>query len=231
MLTEREKLVQELARKVAEDKVRPVAQQLDAEQTFPSFLFSELAQTELCGVAIPEEYGGLGGNEMETILVIEELSRACAGIALAFAGTVLATYPILLYGSEEQKQEYLPKIASGKKIGAFALTEEGAGSDASAVKTTAVRDKGGYCLSGVKQWITNGGQADFYVVIANSDSSKGARGLAAFLVDSNTKGLTIGKRKIRWGLELPPLPSYILTAVGCQTTGLLEKWEKAFALQ
>ena len=148
MLTEREKLVQELARKVAEDKVRPVAQQLDAEQTFPSFLFSELAQTELCGVAIPEEYGGLGGNEMETILVIEELSRACAGIALAFAGTVLATYPILLYGSEEQKQEYLPKIASGKKIGAFALTEEGAGSDASAVKTTAVRDKGGYWKSG-----------------------------------------------------------------------------------
>ena len=201
MLTEREKLVQELARKVAEDKVRPVAQQLDAEQTFPSFLFSELAQTELCGVAIPEEYGGLGGNEMETILVIEELSRACAGIALAFAGTVLATYPILLYGSEEQKQEYLPKIASGKKIGAFALTEEGAGSDASAVKTTAVRDKGGYCLSGVKQWITNGGQADFYVVIANSDSSKGARGLAAFLVDSNTKGLTIGKKENKMGIR------------------------------
>lgn len=201
MLTEREKLVQELARKVAEEKVGPVARQLDAEQAFPSFLFSDLAQTELCGVAIPEEYGGLGGYEMETILVIEELSRVCAGIALAFAGTVLATYPILLYGSEEQKREYLPQIASGKKIGAFALTEEGAGSDASAVKTKAVWDEDGYCLSGTKQWITNGGQADFYVVIANSDSTKGARGLTAFLVDSDTKGLTIGKKEDKMGIR------------------------------
>lgn len=132
-------------------------------------------------------------------LVVEELSRACGGIALAFAGTGLGTYPIILFGNEEQKQKYLPDIAAGKKLAAFGLTEADAGSDAAGVRTTAVADGDEYVLNGTKQWITNGEEADVFTVIACTNRSRGARGFSAFIVEKGTPGFTFGKRKTRWG--------------------------------
>ena len=175
-LTEEQQMIQELAAKIADEKVAPLAIDYDEQGKFPQDIVEVLAASDLCGVYIPEEYGGLGGGVFEMSLVVEQLSRACGGIALAFAGTGLGTYPILLFGSEEQKKKYLPDIAAGKKLAAFGLTEANAGSDAAGVQTTAVLDGDEYILNGTKQWITNGGEADVYTVIACTNRAKGARG-------------------------------------------------------
>jgi butyryl-CoA dehydrogenase len=134
-------------------------------------------------------------------LVVEELSRACGGIALAYAGTGLGTFPIILFGSKEQKSKYLPDIASGKHIAAFGLTEANAGSDASGIRTTAVLDGDEYVLNGTKQWITNGGEAHVYTVIACTDRSKGARGFSAFIVEKGTPGFSFGKKEDKMGIR------------------------------
>ena len=134
-------------------------------------------------------------------LVVEELSRACGGISLAFAGTGLGTYPIILFGNDSQKNKYLPDIAAGKKLAAFGLTEANAGSDAAGIQTTAVKDGDEYVLNGTKQWITNGGEADVYTVIACTDRSKGARGFSAFIVEKGTPGFTFGKKENKMGIR------------------------------
>ena len=143
----------------------------------------------------------MGGGVFEMALVVEELSRACGGIALAFAGTGLGTYPIILFGNEEQKQKYLPDIAAGKHLAAFALTEHDAGSDAAGVRTTATLDGDEYVLNGTKQWITNGGEADVYTVIACTNKDKGARGFSAFIVEKDTPGFTYGKKEDKMGIR------------------------------
>ena len=130
-----------------------------------------LAEAGLFGVYIPEEYGGLGFGNFENCLVVEELSKYCIGVSVSFAASGLGAYPILLFGSHEQKLKYLPDIAAGKKIAAFGITESGAGSDASAIRTTATKKDDKYVLNGVKQWITNGGEAQTYSVIAKTDKS------------------------------------------------------------
>jgi len=125
------------------------------------------------------------------------------GIALALGGTGLGMYPILLSGNEEQKQKYLPSIADGAKLAAFALTEANAGSDAGGIKTTAVKDGDHYILNGTKQWITNGGEADIYTVFALTNKSKGVRGTSAFIVEKGTEGFSFGKKKRKWVSALP----------------------------
>lgn len=200
-LTEEQQTIQKLAANVASASIRPNALQLDETQEFPYFLFQALAETGLGGVYIDEQYGGIGGGTMELALVIEQLSMECAGIALSFAGTSLSTYPILLFGTDEQKKKYLPNVAGGKWIGAFALTEEGAGSDVASIKTQATLDGGCYCISGSKQWISNGGVADFYVVMVSTNQERGARGLTAFLVDKDTEGLKSGKKENKMGIR------------------------------
>ena len=160
-----------------------------------------MAESDLCGVYIEEKYGGLGGGAMELCLVTEELSRACGGIAICFAATALGTYPIILFGNDEQKQKYLPDIASGKKLAAFALTEAGAGSDAGAIATTARKEGDYYVLNGVKQWITNGGEAEIYSVIAMTDRGKGARGASFFIVEKGTPGFDFGKKEKKLGIR------------------------------
>ena len=200
-LTEEQQMIKDLAKQIADEKIAPVAIQYDEEGKFPHDIMKILADSDLCGVYIAEEYGGLGGGILEMSLVVEELSRACGGISLAFAGTGLGTFPIILFGNEEQKKKYLPDIASGKKLAAFGLTEANAGSDAAGVQTTAVLDGDEYVLNGTKQWITNGGEADIYTVVACTNRSKGARGFSAFIVEKGTPGFSFGKKENKMGIR------------------------------
>lgn len=200
-LSEEQQMIKELAAKIADEKIAPVAIQYDEEGKFPTDIVKILADSDLCGVYIPEEYGGLGGGILEMALVVEELSRACGGISLSFAGTGLGTFPIILFGNEDQKKKYLPDIASGKKLAAFGLTEANAGSDAAGVQTTAVLDGNEYVLNGTKQWITNGGEAEVYTVIACTNRAKGARGFSAFIVEKGTPGFSFGKKENKMGIR------------------------------
>ncbi len=200
-MTEMQREIRALARKIAEEKIRPVVAKYDESQEFPWEIMKVLADADLFGVYIPEEYGGLGGGVYELVLVVEELSRICGGIALGLAGTALGTFPILLYGTEEQKKKYLPDIAAGRKLAAFAVTESEAGSDASNIKTTARLDGDYYVLNGVKQWITNGGEAETYSVIAMTDKSRGARGATAFIIEKGMPGFSFGKKEDKLGIR------------------------------
>ena len=199
--TEKQEMIKDLCRQVAEEKIRPVVAQHDEEQTFPWDIVKVMAEADLFGIFIPEEYGGLGGGVMELCIAVEELSRTCGGIALALAATALAAFPIILFGSEEQKKKYLPDIAAGKKLAAFALTEPNAGSDAAAIQTTAVQQGDSYILNGAKQWITNAGEAETYTVFAVTDRSKGTRGATAFLLEKGTPGFDFGKKENKLGIR------------------------------
>jgi alkylation response protein AidB-like acyl-CoA dehydrogenase len=200
-LTEDQQMIKELAAKIAKEKIEPVAAHHDETGEFPWEIVKILAQADLFRVFVPEEYDGLGGGILEMCLVVEELSKACGGIALAYAASGLGTIPIILFGSEEQKKAYLPRLAAGEVLAAFALTEPDAGSDAAAVKTRAVPDGDSYVLNGTKQWITNGGEAFIYTVIALTDPSRGPRGASAVLVEKGTPGFDFGKKEDKMGIR------------------------------
>src|SRR4030042_2601516 len=155
-LSQQQQMIRELARRIAEERIVPLRAELDEKEEFPWAIMKELADADMFRVFIPEEYGGLGGGNLDLCIAIEELSRACSGVAVSYAATGLGSLPIMLYGTEEQKNKYLPEIADGKKLAAFALTESAAGSDASAIRTTAVGNSDTYVLNGTKQFITNG---------------------------------------------------------------------------
>jgi len=201
LLTEEQVMIRDLARQIAEEKIRPVAAEYDESGEFPWPIVKVFAESDLCGIYIPEQYGGTGGGVTELAIATEELSKACGGISLAFAATALGAYPIILYGSEEQKKKYLPDIASGKKLAAFAITEAEAGSDAGSIRTTAKKDGDHYILNGTKQWITNGGEAEVYTVIVMTNKSKGARGASAFIVEKGTPGFDFGKKEDKMGIR------------------------------
>ncbi|MCL4515481.1 MAG: acyl-CoA dehydrogenase family protein [Firmicutes bacterium] len=200
-LTEEQKMIKDLARRVADERIAPAAAELDEKEEFPWELMKVCAESDLFGVYMPEEYGGLGGGVLEQALVVEELSRACAGVAVSYAASGLGAFPILLFGTDAQKKKYLPDIASGKKLAAFGLTEANAGSDAGGIETTAVLDGDSYVLNGTKQWITNGGEAEVYTVIAMTDKKKGSRGATAFIVEKGTPGFTFGKKEKKLGIR------------------------------
>lgn len=200
-LSEEQQMIRELAEQIAREKIRPVRAQLDEAEEFPTEILKILAQSDLFGVSIPEEYGGMGGGILENCLAVEQLARACIGVATSYAASGLGAYPILLYGSEAQKAAYLPDIAAGKRLAAFAVTESGAGSDVTAIRTTAVRDGDFYVLNGTKQWITNGGEADIYSVLAVTDKTKGPRGASFFIVEKGDPGFTFGKKEKKLGIR------------------------------
>jgi alkylation response protein AidB-like acyl-CoA dehydrogenase len=201
LLTEEQRMIKDLCHQIAEEKIKPAAAAYDESEEFPWDIVKILAEADIFSVPFPEEYGGMGGGVLEMALVTEELSWGCGGIALAFGGTGLGAFPILLFGSDEQKQKYLPPIARGEKLAAFAITEADAGSDAARIRTTAVWDGSHYVLNGTKQWITNGGEADTYTVIALTDKDKGARGASAFIVEKGTAGLEFGKKENKMGIR------------------------------
>ena len=200
-LTPEQKMIQGLARKVAEEKMLPVRAELDEKEEFPWEIVKVSAEAGLMGVSMPEEYEGFGGGILEYCLVAEELSRICLGIATSVVASGLGAMPILLFGSPEQKKKYLPDIAKGKKLAAFGLTEADAGSDAGALRTTATRKGEGYVLNGTKQWITNGGEAEIYSIIAMTDRSKGPRGASALIVEKGTPGFNFGKKEKKMGIR------------------------------
>jgi alkylation response protein AidB-like acyl-CoA dehydrogenase len=200
-LTEDQVMIRDLTRQVAEEKVVPVREELDEKEEFPWEIMNVLAQSDLFGLFIPEEYGGFGKGCFELSIAVEELSRACLGVSTTYAANALGTFPILLYGSEEQKKKYLPDIAAGKKLVAFALTEANAGSDAAGIQTSARLEGSEYVLTGTKQWITNGGEAEIYTVIAMTDKSKGARGASAFIAEKGTAGFHFGKKERKMGIR------------------------------
>lgn len=194
-------MIKELVRQIAEEKVVPVREELDEKEEFPWEIMKVLAQSDLFGLFIPEEYGGLGKGCLELCIAVEELSRACVGVATTYAANALGSYPVLLFGTEEQKKKYLPEIAAGKRLVAFGLTEANAGSDAAGIQTTAKLDGNEYVLDGTKQWITNGGEAEIYTIIAMTDKSKGARGASAFIVEKDTPGFSFGKKEKKMGIR------------------------------
>jgi len=200
-LDEEQTMIRDLAREIADEKIMPIRAELDEKEEFPWEIMKILAQSDFFGIYIPEEYGGMGKGGFELSIAIEELSRACLGVSTTYAANALGTYPLLLYGSDEQKKKYLPDIASGKKLVAFALTEAGAGSDAAGVQTTAQLDGNEYVLNGTKQWITNGGEAEIYTIIAITDKAKGARGASAFVVEKGTPGFSFGKKENKLGIR------------------------------
>ena len=200
-LSEQQKTIRSLARRIAEERLLPVRAELDEKEEFPWALIKDLADADMFRVFIPEEYEGLGGGCLELCLVIEELSRVCSGVAVSYASSALGCSSLLEYGAEEQKRKYLPDVASGRRLAAFALTEATAGSDISAIKTTARREKGSYVINGTKQFITNGGEAEIYTVIALTSPERGSRGASAFLVEKGTPGFIFGKKEKKMGLR------------------------------
>jgi alkylation response protein AidB-like acyl-CoA dehydrogenase len=199
--TDEQKTIKDLARKIAEERILPVRAELDEKEEFPRDIMNELANADMFRVFIPEEYEGLGGSCLELCLIVEELSRVCSAVAVSYAASALGCMTLMEYGTEEQKRKYLPDIASGRKIGAFAITEPTAGSDAGNIKTTAEKVEGGYLLNGTKQFITNGGEAEIYTVIALTDKTKGARGASAIIVEKDTPGFSFGKKEKKMGIR------------------------------
>jgi alkylation response protein AidB-like acyl-CoA dehydrogenase len=197
-LTADQRAIQTLTRELAEAEIVPNATSWDREHRFPDELYPKLAVLGLMGVCVPEEYGGAGADFLSYILVLEELSRADAGVGVTVAvHTSATTLPILSYGTEEQRSRFVPPLARGEQLGAFALTESGSGSDAGALRTTAERDGDGWVLTGSKQWITNGSRARTFVLFARTDpTTAGARGVSCFILDAEHVRVTREEEKL-----------------------------------
>jgi len=201
-LSEEQTLIQEMVREFATSVVAPIAGKIDHDHRFPEELIPQLAELNLLGVPFPEEFGGAGADNVSYAIVLEELARACASTAIIVsAHTSLATWPIFEFGTPEQRQKYVGRLASGAMLGAFALTEPGAGTDAAAGTTTAELVGDDYVLNGSKIFITNGGFADVYIVTAMTDPAAGTRGISAFIIEADTPGLSIGERESKMGIR------------------------------
>jgi len=223
LLSEEQKMIQDLARKIAKEKIQPVAAKYDQSEEYPWEIIKVIADAGLFGLFIPEEFGGMSVGVLNLCLATEELSRACGGIAVCYAASALGTFPIVLFGTDEQKKKYLPDLATGKKVAAFAITEPEAGSDASATKTVANKEGDHYVLNGLKHFITNGGDAEVYVVIAMTNKSKGARGASAFIVEKGTPGFTFGKKEDKFGIRASSTRELIFTDCKIPKENLLSK--------
>jgi alkylation response protein AidB-like acyl-CoA dehydrogenase len=197
-LTGDQRAIQTLTRELAEAEIAPNAADWDREHRFPDELLPKLADLGLLGVCVPEEYGGAGADFLSYVVVLEELSRADAGVGVTVAvHTSATTLPILTFGTDEQRARFVPALARGESLGAFALTEPGSGSDAGSLRTTATSDGDGWVLNGSKQWITNGSRAGTFVLFARTDAAtSGARGVSCFVVDAEHVRITREEEKL-----------------------------------
>ena len=200
-LTKEQEFVRKMVREFAETEVEPLAADIDKEHRFPVETVEKMAKYGLLGVPIPTEYGGAGGDHISYAITVEELSRVCASTGvICSAHTSLCCWPIFNWGNEEQKRKYLPDLLSGKKLGAFGLTEPNAGTDASGQQTRAEDMGDHWLINGSKVFITNGGYADVFVVMAMTDKSKGNHGISAFIVEKGDEGFSIGKTEDKMGI-------------------------------
>ena len=195
-------MLRKMYREFAQNEIKPLAQEIDEEERFPSESIPKLARYGFLGIPFPKKYGGQGGTTFAYAMAIEELAKCCATTAtIVAAHTSLCCYPIYAYGTEEQKMKYLPDLLSGRKLGAFGLTEPNAGSDASGQQTIAVLEGDHYVLNGTKCFITNATEADTFVVFAMTDRTKGNHGISAFIVEKGFKGFSIGKHEKKMGIR------------------------------
>jgi butyryl-CoA dehydrogenase len=195
----------DLAREIADKYVRPIAAELDRTGEYPWSVINALKESGLMGMWIPKEYGGRGSGLLNLCIVCEEISRACGGIGCTYVVNALGSFPIILGGTEEQKQRFLPDIAAGKKLIAFCLSEKSAGSDAGSLKALAVRDGDDYMITGDKKWTTNGAAASIFSVFATVNPDRGTRGVSAFIVERGMTGFEIGKREDLMGIRCVPV--------------------------
>ncbi|NLA12119.1 MAG: acyl-CoA dehydrogenase [Firmicutes bacterium] len=201
-LTEEQEMVRQMVREFAEKEVAPRAAEMDERGEMPTELIEKIAEMGLLGITVPEAYGGGEGDFLSYIIAVEELSRACASTGVTVETHVsLGTEPILNWGTEGQKQKYLPGLAAGKLIGSFGLTEPNAGSDAAAIESTAVPDGDSWLLNGSKIFISNSGLADLCIVLAMTDQTLGTRGISAFIVETATPGFSVGRQEEKMGIR------------------------------
>jgi butyryl-CoA dehydrogenase len=229
-LTEEQREIQALAREIAETEIAPNAADWDREHRFPRELFGKLGELGLMGVCVPEELGGAGADFVSYVLVLEELSRADAGVGVTVAvHTSAATLPIVMFGTDEQKARFVPPLARGEGLGAFALTEPGSGSDAGSLRTTAVPDGDGWRISGTKQWCTNGSYASTFLLFARTDpATEGARGVSAFVLDAEHVEVTREEEKL--GLHSSSTADLRLDGVRVDGDRLLHEERKGFTV-
>ncbi len=202
VLNEEQLMMKKLVADFAKREIAPTAQEHDQNASFPAEILKQMAGLDLLGIPIPEEYGGVDADFLTYVVAIEEISKASASLGVILAvHTSVGTFPILYFGTEEQKQKYIPKLAKGEMIGAFALTESGAGSDAAKISTAAKLEGNNYILNGSKIFITNAGQADVYIVMAVTNKGLGTKGISSFIVEKNTPGLKIGIPEKKLGLH------------------------------
>lgn len=228
-LSEEENFACDTARAFAEKEVAPLAAKIDQEHYFPRELMPKMGELGLMGAIVPPEYGGAGLSTLAYALIIEELSAACASTGIIVsAHTSLCVTPILDYGTEEQKKNLLPRLASGKALGCFALSEPSTGSDASAIATTYKQDGDDYIINGTKNWITNAPEADVCVVFATRDTSKGNKAITAFVHDMNLPGISLGKREDKMGIRGSPTSSIIYDNVRVPKSAILHEENRGF---
>lgn len=201
-LTEEQQLIEQTVREMAQNEFAPRAAEVDRNHRFPRENFQLLAKSDLCGLIFPEEYGGAGLDHVSYSIVVEELAKACATTSVMYSAHVsLCATPVYIFGNEEQKRRFLVPMARGEKLGAFALSEPESGTDAAAARCTAVRVGDEYVLNGSKNWITNGVEADFYLVFAQTDAALKHRGLIAIIVEKGAPGFTFGKLEDKLGIR------------------------------
>ena len=201
-LSEDQQAVRAMVREFAEAEVRPIAAKIDETHEFPAATTRKMAELGLLGMFVPETWGGAGLDYVSYVIAIEELSRVCASHGvIASVNNSLVCYPIMAYGNEAQKKQYLTPLAKGEKLGAYCLTEPDAGSNAANQQTTARRDGDHWVLDGTKLFVTNAGPADVLVVYAATDKSLGSKGISAFIVDADTPGVTKGKKELKLGIH------------------------------
>jgi butyryl-CoA dehydrogenase len=228
-LSEEEVFACDTASAFAQKEVAPLAAKIDREHYFPRELLPKMGDLGLMGAIVPLEFGGAGLSTVAYALIIEELSAACASTGIIVsAHTSLCVFPILEYGTQEQKEYFLPRLASGKALGCFALSEPGTGSDAAAIATTYRRDGEDFILTGTKNWITNGPEADVCVVFASSDPQKGNKGISAFVHDMNLPGISRGKHEDKMGIRGSPTSSIMYDEVRLPKSALLYQENRGF---
>lgn len=229
--TREQELVRQMLKEFVEKEVKPIAAHIDETEEFPIKNVKKMARYGIMGIPFPKEYGGAGGDDISYVIAVEELAKACASTSVILsAHTSLCCWPIFKYGTEEQKQKYLPGLLKGEKLGAFALTEPNAGTDSASQQTIARIDGDDFIINGSKVFITNGGYADVFVIFAMTDKSKGTKGISAFIVEKGAKGFEIGKKEEKMGIRASSTTELIFKDCRIPKENMLGKEGKGFGV-
>ncbi len=230
-LSDEERMIQQTAREFADGEIAPVAAENDAKERFPEDIIKKLGELGFMGMLVPEEYGGAALGNFCLVLALEEINRVCAstGVTVSVHNSLVSS-PIIKFGSEELKKKYLPKIGTGEWLGAYALSEAEAGTDAASLQARAEKDGDDYVLNGTKSWVTTGAHADVYIVMMRTDPEQRAKGISAFVVERNTKGFTVGKKEDKLGLRASSTTELIFEDCRIPAANLLGKEGGGFSI-